>query len=125
MFDDIAESFYYQNKYAIIQYLKDISEDGIFKQIIMTHNFYFFRTIESRFVDYSHCLMASKNGKGILLEQATGIKNVFVNDWKKHFFTDPKKKIASISFLRNLVEYSEENFDPRYKKLTSLLHWKP
>lgn len=125
VFDDIADSFDYQNKYAIIQYLKDISEDGIFKQIIMTHNFDFFRTIESRFVDYSHCLMASKNGKGILLEQATGIKNVFVNDWKKHFFTDPKKKIASIPFLRNLVEYSEGDSDPRYKKLTSLLHWKP
>jgi hypothetical protein len=46
--DDIADSFDYQNKYAIIQYLKDISEDGngLFKQIIMTHNFEFFRTIE-------------------------------------------------------------------------------
>ena len=29
--DDIADSFDYQNKYAIIQYLKDISEDGLFK----------------------------------------------------------------------------------------------
>lgn len=124
MFDDIADSFDYQNKYAIIQYLKDIAEDGLFKQLIITHNFDFFRTLESRFVNYSHCLMASKSGKGIILDQATGIKNVFVNDWKKNFFTDPKKKIASIPFLRNLVEYSEGDTDPRYKELTSLLHWK-
>ena len=78
--DDLADSFDYQNKYAIIQYLKDISEDGLFKQLIMTHNFDFFRTIESRFVGYSHCLMATKNKDGISLEKATGIKNVFVND---------------------------------------------
>ena len=46
--DDIADSFDYQNKYAIIQYLDDISKDGLFKLIIMTHNFDFFRTIEGR-----------------------------------------------------------------------------
>jgi energy-coupling factor transporter ATP-binding protein EcfA2 len=124
VFDDIADSFDYQNKYAIIQYLKDISEDGLFKQIIMTHNFDFFRTIQSRFVPYSRCLMAAKTSKGIILDRAAGIRNVFVNDWKAHFFNDPKKKIASIPFLRNLVEYSEGEDDPRYKKLTALLHWK-
>ena len=43
--DDIANSFDYQNKYAIIQYLKDTSQDPLFKQIIMTHNFDFFRTL--------------------------------------------------------------------------------
>ena len=48
--DDIADSFDYQNKYAIIQYLKDICDqgDGLFKMLVMTHNFDFFRTIESR-----------------------------------------------------------------------------
>ena len=122
--DDIADSFDYQNKYAIIQYLKDIHDDALFKQIIMTHNFDFFRTIESRFVPYSHCLMASKSSKGISLEQATGIKNVFVHDWKKHFFTDPRKRIASIAFLRNLVEFTTGEGDPKFLKLTSLLHWK-
>jgi len=122
--DDIADSFDYQNKYAIIQYLKDIHDDPRFKQIIMMHNFDFFRTVESRFVPYSHCLMASKNSTGITLDQATGIRNVFVNDWKKHFFTDPKKKIASIPFLRNLVEFTTGEDDPKFSKLTSLLHWK-
>jgi wobble nucleotide-excising tRNase len=40
--DDIADSFDYKNKYAIIEYLKDISEDDNFFQIILTHNFDFF-----------------------------------------------------------------------------------
>lgn len=122
--DDIADSFDYQNKYAIIQYLKDINEDGLFKQIIMTHNFDFFRTIESRFVKYNHCLMATKDSSGIKLQQAIGIRNVFVKDWKENFDKDPKKKIASIPFVRNLVEYCEGEHDEKFEKLTSLLHWK-
>jgi ABC-type methionine transport system ATPase subunit len=122
--DDIADSFDYKNKYAIIQYLKDIAEEPHFKQIILTHNFDFFRTINSRFVDYSHCLMALKSSNGISLEQATGIRNVFVNDWKPNFFTDPKKKIASIPFIRNLIEFTKGEKDPDFAKLTSLLHWK-
>lgn len=122
--DDIADSFDYQNKYAIIQYLKDINEDSLFKQIVMTHNFDFFRTINSRFVKYSQCLMASKRNDGIVIEAACGIKNVFVNDWKKRFFTNQRKRIASIPFIRNLIEYTKGEGDPKYQKLTFLLHWK-
>ena len=122
--DDIADSFDYKNKYAIIQYLMDIAEEPHFKQIIMTHNFDFFRTIESRFVNYSRCYMAIRSTNGISLEKATGIKNVFVKDWKPNFFSDPKKRIASIPFIRNLIEYTKGAEDPEYIKLTSLLHWK-
>ncbi|MDO8526479.1 MAG: phage infection protein [Deltaproteobacteria bacterium] len=123
--DDIADSFDYKNKYAIIQYLMDIAEEPYFNQIIMTHNFDFFRTINSRsLVRYSHCLMASKDSTGITLNQAAGIKNVFVNDWKPNFFKDPKKRIATIPFIRNIIEYTKGNKDPDFMKLTSLLHWK-
>ena len=122
--DNIADSFDYQNKYAIIQYLKDIHDDPRFKQIIMTHNFDFFRTVQSRFVPYSHYLMASKSSTGVTMDRAYGIRNVFVNSWKKDFFTDQKKKIACIPFLRNLVEYTTGEGDPNFSKLTSLLHWK-
>jgi hypothetical protein len=122
--DDIADSFDYKNKYAIIQYLMDISESPHFRQIILTHNFDFYRTVESRFVGYSNCLMASKTGTGVALEKAAGIKNVFINDWKDAFWSDPKKKIASISFIRNLIEYTRGDADPDFVKLTSLLHWK-
>ncbi len=122
--DDIADSFDYKNKYAIIQYLQDISQEPYFYQIILTHNFDFFRTINSRFISYSHCLMASRGSDGIDLTQAVGIKNIFVKDWKLNFFNDPKKKIASIPFIRNIIEYTKGNEDAGFIKLTSLLHWK-
>jgi len=122
--DDIADSFDYKNKYAIIQYLMDISEGPHFKQILLTHNFDFFRTVESRFVGYGNCLMASKTATGVALEKAAGIKNIFINDWKNAFHTDLRKKIASISFIRNLIEYTRGQTDPDYVKVTSLLHWK-
>ena len=122
--DDIADSFDYKNKYAIIQYLHDTDEDPLFSQIILTHNFDFYRTISSRFVKRSHCFMASKNSAGLTLNLAAGIQNVFVNSWKPSFSTDPKKRIASIPFMRNLIEFTKGNTDPDYIKLTSLLHWK-
>ena len=122
--DDIADSFDYKNKYAIIQYLKDIADDPHFNVIILTHNFDFYRTVQSRFVSYSNCLMASKSSAGIILNQAAGIQNVFVNDWKLHFFDTPKKRIASIPFLRNLIEFTRGPIDANFIKLTSLLHWK-
>jgi hypothetical protein len=122
--DDIADSFDYKNKYAIIQYLQEIAHEPNFFQIIMTHNFDFFRTISSRFVSYPHCLMAFKDSGGLTLNQAAGIKNIFINDWKGNFFSDSKKRIASIPFIRNLIEYTKGEDAAEYGKLTSLLHWK-
>ena len=123
--DDLADSFDYQNKYAIVEYLRDISSEAVFKQIILTHNFDFMRTIQSRFVGYASCLMGLKSDAGITLVQAEGVKNIFAKDWKLHFFDDDKKKIASIAFLRNLVEFSRGDTEPTYLKLTSMLHWGP
>ena len=121
--DDLADSFDYRNKYAIVQYLKDISDYEQFKLLIMTHNFDFLRTIESRLVKYNNCLMASRSINGVTLEQASGVRNVFTRDWKLQFFVDPKKKIACIPFLRNLVEMTVGEKDPQFGNLTSILHW--
>lgn len=124
VFDDIADSFDYKNKFAIIQYLHDIKEETCFRQIILTHNFDFFRTVNSRFVPYSCCRMAFKDSKGLTIEQADCIKNVFVNDWKTAFFSDDKKMVACIPFIRNIIEYTNGSTDPDYSTLTALLHWK-
>lgn len=123
--DDIADSFDYKNKYAIIQYLMDISVDDCFKQLILTHNFDFYRTLESRLVNRSSCFMVSKGSTGVQLEKAIGVKNVFVRDWKKAFYTDIKKKVACVPFMRNLIEYTKGEGDADFLQLTSLLHWKP
>ena len=121
--DDIADSFDYKNKYAIIQYLQEISEGPVFKQIILTHNFDFFRTVESRFVGYKACLMATRKGDVTKLSQAEGIRNPFLNDWKNHLFDNGRKRVASISFARNLIEHTQGVDNAHYSKLTSLLHW--
>lgn len=123
--DDLADSFDYQNKYAIIEYLRDISQEGIFRQIILTHNFDFLRTIQGRLVSYASCLMGLKSDAGMQLVQAEGVRNIFANSWKPKFFEDDRKKIASIAFLRNLAENSRGHDDPSYIKLTSMVHWRP
>lgn len=120
--DDIADSFDYKNKYAIIEYLKDISEDTNFKQIILTHNFDFFRTVQSRFIPYDNCLMVEKTIDEIKIEKAEYIKNPF-KYWMGNL-SDDKKLIASIPFVRNIIEYTNGETDQNFLKLTSLLHIK-
>lgn len=122
--DDIADSFDYKNKYAIIEYLKHISEFDKFYMIILTHNFDFYRTIESRGIsNYSQCLIAMKNDDGIRLEKIQYLKNPFINNWKKNL-SDHKKLIASIPFVRNLIEYTQGESNEDYNFLTEILHYK-
>lgn len=124
--DDIADSFDYRNKYAIVQYLADLAEVPTFRQLILTHNFDFYRTIESRgLVHRTNCFMASKTADSIVLQEPVGIRNVFLNLWKPRYYTDLPKKIGCIPFMRNLIEYVRGKADPDYELLTSLLHWKP
>lgn len=122
--DDIADSFDYKNKYAIIEYLKDIAETPHFYQIILTHNFDFFRTLQSRgIVGYRNCFFSYKSGTKISIEKASGIKNPFINDWMKDL-TNNKKLVASIPFIRNIIEYTRGEQNLEYLNITALLHWK-
>lgn len=124
--DDIADSFDYKNKYAIIEYLKYMSEMTNVFMIILTHNFDFLRTLESRTVAPAHqCLMAVKYEDQIKLE---GFKRSYIRNpfemWKKEL-NDKVKLIASVPFTRNVIEYtqgSKDNAD--YLTLTSALHFK-
>ncbi len=123
--DDLADSFDYKNKYAIIQYLKEMSEHADFKLILLTHNFDFFRTLLSRgVVSYKRCFMAHKGASGVVLNQAAHVKNPFIHGFKKKFFSDGMQRVASIPFVRNILEYTKGDDDPDYVTLTSLLHWK-
>ncbi|MCP5005887.1 MAG: hypothetical protein GY941_18410 [Planctomycetes bacterium] len=122
--DDIADSFDYKNKYAIIEYLKYMSEIDKFYMMILSHNFDFFRTIQSRGVSsYNQCLIAVKNDSGIRLEPIKNLKNPFIKDWKKHL-NDNKKLIASVPFVRNIIEYTRGTDNSDYLLLTSTLHYK-
>lgn len=124
--DDVADSFDYKNKHAIIQYLKDLCSIEYFHQIILTHNFDFFRSLANSFIHRTRCLMANKNtlGSEITLENAVGIKNYFIGIWKKRVFENDIILCATIPFTRNLIEYTKSENDPDFLKLTCLLHWK-
>lgn len=122
--DDVADSFDYKNKHAIVQYLKDLSKTAYFHQIILTHNFDFYRTLANSFVAYNRCLMTNKSAGQITIQKADGIKNYFIGKWKNNVTQCDCVLCATIPFTRNLLEYTKGEHDADYMKLTSLLHWK-
>lgn len=129
--DDIADSFDYKNKYAIIEYLSDISENNHIDLLILTHNFDFYRTVVSRInIPRDNCYIVQKKENDELEMTNFGylkdyFSNGIVNEIKTGNINNDNKKIkliASIPFYRNLTEYmvlKEENL-----KLTCLLHLK-
>lgn len=120
--DDIADSFDYKNKYAIIEYLNDIINISLFKLIILTHNFDFYRSVASRLKLNNNKFFAIKHDNEIVLKEGQYTKNVFMT-WKTKI-NEPKIFISSISFIRNIIEYIEGQDDKDYKLLTNLLHYK-
>lgn len=122
--DDIADSFDYKNKYAIIEYLKEISETTDFYQIILTHNFDFFRTINSR-LDMNRenkLQVVKKTNELTLVEEIYQKKHPFQN-WKDKIQDNVKYIIVLIPFVRNLIEYGK-NIETDFLFLTKLLHQK-
>lgn len=124
IFDDIADSFDYKNKYAIIEYLYDIAKyDTNFNLIILTHNFDFYRSVTSRLgVSRSNRLIANKTQDGIVLSGEEYQKRHPFEIWKK--CQDVRDAIALIPFVRNIVEFCKNEEDEDYLTLTSLLHKK-
>lgn len=125
--DDIADSFDYKNKYAIIEYLNDIKNTEIFKMIILTHNFDFYRTIATRLrFERKNTYMTIKSKETIKIVQGEYTRNLF-QSWKNELQNDNKKLIASIPFTRNIIEYIENTNNANsdnYETLTKLLHIK-
>lgn len=122
--DDVADSFDYKNKHAIIQYLDDLNDKPGFHQIILTHNFDFLRTLANNFVHRDRCLMANRESNGISLTKAEGIKNYFNGVFKNKINTSKRILCATIPFTRNIIEYTKGEADANYLNLTYLLHWK-
>lgn len=139
--DDIADSFDYQNKYAIIEYLHDISSEPNFYSIILTHNYDFYRTITSRLgLPRKNRLHAIKTKNEVKINEEVYQNSPF-KTWRENMKSgryhdkvytgnDAKKHIiALIPFVRNLIEYngstdSSTLFGDDFNTLTSLLHAK-
>ena len=129
--DDIADSFDYKNKYAIIEYLNDLANTNGIDLLMLTHNFDFYRTIKMRLgVSRSNCFIAQRDEEGVVSMtvfryQKDFFKQVIIAEIKDgNITTDEKKKLlfSSIPFYRNLCEYSGK--EDAYLKLTSFLHLK-
>lgn len=119
--DDIADSFDYKNKYAIVEYLKEVSELDTFCCIFLTHNFDFHRTISGRLnIDRPYRLFAAKNGRNLSLKEEKYQNNPF--DFWKDNLKKRRYAISSIPFVRNLAQYCSRNAE--FIRLTSLLHMK-
>lgn len=125
--DDIADSFDYLNKYAIIEYLKDLSEnsEGKFVFLVLTHNYDFYRTVANRLSLFQPNLwMVIRNNDGTIdIKDGQYKGNVFVNAFVGHD-DDDKIFISMIPYVRNLVEYTKGIDSPEYLKLTECLHQK-
>ena len=135
--DDIADSFDYKNKYAIVEYLYEMANTSNFKLIILSHNFDFYRTVTSRLDLPRHARLIAKNNGDITLVEEKYQKQPFLA-WKNK--PDKYSIFALIPFVRNLIEYGSDRkvVDSEYYKsvddseyyesdqelLTSLLHKK-
>ncbi|MCF6344471.1 MAG: phage infection protein [Devosiaceae bacterium] len=122
--DDIADSFDYKNKYAIVEYLHDILHEGDFRQIILTHNYDFYRTIWKRLDLSGANYHVSRNAAGIQLLTETMYRDPF-EKWKNSAKNPDRTDmlIAMIPFVRNLADYC--GFADESDILTNLLHIKP
>lgn len=138
IFDDIVDSFDYKNKYAIIEYLKDISEktcsensQKFFDMIILTHNYDFYRTVTSRLdIKDKNMYAAKKEQEQVKLGKAAN--SALLSSMREGFVTKRKNGkaindidfVGLIPFARNLIEYTKGNRVQQYLSLTQCLHVK-
>jgi len=124
--DDIVDSFDYKNKYAMIEYLSELSGDSKVQLIILTHNFDFYR---------STCISLSGNLNSRLfayLDSNEDVSLFSANSYNYESFSlftnwknsdDIPSLIALIPFLRNLVELQEGNTSASFSMLCNFLHY--
>lgn len=129
--DDVADSFDYKNKYAIVEYLHDICSIPNIDLLLLTHNFDFYRTAVSRLNIYDeNCFIVQRDETdGLKMHEFGGPEDYFkrivqtIRNGK--IASNENKKtclVASIPFYRNLADYMDMASIREY--LTCLLHWK-
>ena len=119
--DDIADSFDYKNKYAIVEYLSDMKKEESFHLIILTHNYDFYRTVRGRLGVYGENKLLSNRLNGELQLVQDRLSDNPFSDWKMNL-TNDVILVASIPFVRNLAEYVGNV--KIFNALTSFLHIK-
>lgn len=123
--DDIADSFDYRNKYWIIEYLRELSENNKIHMIVLTHNFDFYRTVQSRLYcnREKNCRMTSVDCDWKILLYRADYLDAF-KKFRQNHHNNKAIFIATIPFVRNLVQYSKWVSDEDFKNLSRALHIK-
>ena len=100
-----------------------LMQDG-FRQIILTHNYDFYRTVWRRLGLSGANYHVTRTKDGISLEEERMYRDPFQR-WREMNDIVGKRRaiIAMIPFVRNLAEYC--GYDREYERLTSVLHIKP
>ena len=127
--DDIADSFDYRNKFAIIQYLLDNHKNPKVKSIILTHNFDFYRTLSTRLYDGDPVLLlATKHPDKICLRKYDDLDKDPFKELKRRIIKkvgDPAESyLPLIPFARNLIEFGKSTKELNYELLTKMMHVK-
>ena len=123
IFDDIADSFDYKNKYAIVEYLADIVQEPCFFLFILTHNFDFYRTAVSR-LNIHNVYFGEKNPQREIKLHVGLYKTDILHQRILRKIVEIRACIAAIPFSRNIIEYAKGDSDSDYQKLTECLHVK-
>ena len=104
--DDIADSFDYKNKYAIVEYLYEMSLNNNFRLLILSHNFDFYRTVSTRLsLRREDRLSAEVLGNHIVLKEEK-YQNQPFEAWKESMSL--VNVIALIPFVRYMIEYGSD-----------------
>lgn len=123
--DDIADSLDYRNKYAIIEYLRDISSYDKFHLIILTHNYDFFRAVNMRGIvgGAKRCLFGARSKDG----HVTLKLNPQFDDPLGRITSVPpsiRMLVSAMPFARNIAEYTLGKGNEPYNTLSEALHWR-
>ena len=127
--DDIVDSFDYKNKYAMIEYISEISKKNKIICWVLTHNFDFFSSCKYRVRDFDkYYIKQNKDSENFqkFKENIIGGGMELFSNWKEavNNISDEKKLIALIPVCRNLVELKYGIQDNRYLTLCDVLHYR-
>lgn len=122
--DDIADSFDYNNKFAIIEYINDMNKHGHFYSIVLTHNFDFYRTLSSRLGLGNTVFMTTKAVDGTIALRNGEYRGDLFKSLSSGAQTNERKLVSLIPFVRNLIEYTHGITSQQYLDLTFCMHVK-
>lgn len=114
--DDIVETFDYSNRYAFIEYINDIVKDNV-PIIILTHNFEFYRTLQSRVKELIPLVATATNNGTVEIQKNNNINRKIENVLKVQ---SEKELIFALPYLRETQIILQNDNDI----LNSCLHYK-